>query len=330
MQVGIDSYSYHRRYGELRAGELPSPSEPWMLDPEPVLRHARTTGADVVFLETCYLPEPEAIDAGVLAEAGANLQVGFSWGHPWPAGRFHGLDGGRSYGAEQELARWIDAAARLGHGVLRITAGSPASRGDEPAEVLVERLIGPIRRAVDRAASAGVGLALENHGDLRVEDILALIDAVDGPATLGVCLDNVNLIRVGDDMAEGTRALAPHTLLVQLKDHEPGDPAVWGGPVCTALGEGVADLDGLIGILGAGRLRRAGVRRARVARPARRRRAGDDRAQRLVAARAPASIEGVATDHGLIDGHPKPGRVPDGDPSIDHLDRIGHELVLHG
>ena len=77
------------------------------------------------------------------------------------------------------------------------------------------------------------------------------MDAVNRPATLGVCLDNVNLVRVGDDMAEGTRALARHTMLVQLKDHEAGDPTVWGGPVCTALGEGVADLDNLLGILAA-------------------------------------------------------------------------------
>lgn len=253
MQVGIDSYSYHRLYGELRAGEAPTGGDPWSLEPAPVLRHARTTGADIVFLETCYLPEPEAIDAGSLTAAGPDLQVGFSWGHPWPVGRFHGLDGGRSYGAEQELGRWIEAAARLGQGVLRITAGSPASRGDEPADVLVERLIGPTRRAADHAADLGVRLALENHGDLRVRDIFALMDAVARPGTLGVCLDNVNLIRVGDDMAEGTRALAPHTLLVQLKDHEAGDPTVWGGPVSTALGEGVADLDTLLSILaGAG------------------------------------------------------------------------------
>ncbi len=249
MQVGIDSYSYHRLYGELRAGEAPIGRDPWVLEPGPVLRHARTTGADIVFLETCYLPEPEAIDAELLAAAGPDLQVGFSWGHPWPSGRFHGLDGGRSYGAEQELGRWIEAAARLGHDVLRITAGSPASRGDEPADVLVERLIGPTRRAADHAADLGLRLALENHGDLRVRDILDLMDAVDRAGTLGVCLDNVNLIRVGDEMAEGTGALAPHTLLVQLKDHEPGDPTVWGGPVCTALGEGVADLDGLVAIL---------------------------------------------------------------------------------
>ena len=249
MQVGIDSYSYHRRYGEIRAGEQPSASDPWSPEPGPVLRHAGSIGADVVFLETCYLPEPEAIDATALRDEAGPLAVGFSWGHPWPSGRFHGLDGGRSYGAELELARWIETTASLGHDVLRITAGSPASRGDEPAEVLVERLIGPVRRAADRAADVGIRLALENHGDIRVQDILALFDAVNRPKVLGVCLDNVNLIRVGDDMAEGTRALAPHTWLVQLKDHEAGDPTVWGGPVCTALGEGVADLDGLIAIL---------------------------------------------------------------------------------
>lgn len=252
MQVGIDSYSHHRRYGEARAGEAPSAYPAWPLEPSPVLRHAREVGAEAVFLETCYLPAPEAITEATLAEGtGHGIRVGFSWGHPWPSGAFHGLDGGRSPGAEVDLRRWIDAAARLGHDVLRITAGSPASRGDEPAEVLVERLVGPVRRAADFAADRGVRLALENHGDLRVRDILELFERVDRPDTLGVCLDNVNLIRVGDDMAEGTLALAPHTLLVQLKDHEAGDPTVWGGPVCTALGEGIADLDGLLVTLAA-------------------------------------------------------------------------------
>lgn len=112
--------------------------------------------------------------------------------------------------------------------------------------------MGPVRRAADRAAREGIRLALENHGDLRAADILALLARVDRP-NLGVCLDNVNLIRVGDDMAEGTRALAPHTLLVQLEDHLDGDPTVTGWPTCTALGEGVADLDGILDILASAR-----------------------------------------------------------------------------
>lgn len=250
MQVGIDSYSYHRRYGESRAGEAPSTFEPWPLEPGPVIRHARRVGAEAVFLETCYLPVPETITAATLAPATSHgIRVGFSWGHPWPSGAFHGLDGGRSPGAEVDLRRWIDTAERLGHDLLRITAGSPASRGDEPAAVLVQRLIAPMRRAADYAGERGIRLALENHGDLRVQDILAIFERVDRPDVLGVTLDNVNLIRVGDSMADGTRALAAHTLLVQLKDHLPGDPTVWGGPVSTTLGEGVADLDELLAIL---------------------------------------------------------------------------------
>lgn len=249
MRVGIDSYSYHRRYGEERPGEARLGGPPWPRTAAPVFDHARTIGAQIVFLETCYLPEPPEIDPAALTAEAGSMPFSFSWGHPWPSGRAHGLEGGRSWAAEQELAGWIDLAARMGHDTLRITAGTPSSRGDEPAAVLIERLVGPVRRAADRAADLGLALALENHGDLRAGDILDLMERVDRP-NLGVCLDNVNLIRVGDDMAAGTAALAPHTLLVQLKDHEAGDPTVPGGPVCTALGEGVADLDGLIAILG--------------------------------------------------------------------------------
>jgi sugar phosphate isomerase/epimerase len=131
---------------------------------------------------------------------------------------------------------------------MRITLGSPASRGSEPANVLVDRLVAPVRRAADAAAAAGMALAIENHGDLRADELRGLIERAGRP-NVGVTLDNVNLIRLGDDMLQGTRVLAPLTLMVQLKDHLPGDPTVWGGPVCTALGEGVADLDGVLAIL---------------------------------------------------------------------------------
>lgn len=251
MRTGIDSYSYHRRYGEIRIGEVaPAIAPPWPLEPGPVLAHARTTGAADLYLETCYLPEPETITADTLA-AGAPLRVGFSWGHPWPAGAFHGLDGGRTPAAEDHLARWIALAARLGHPVMRITLGSPASRGTEPASVLVDRLIAPTARAAERAARVGLKLAIENHGDLRAQDLLEVLERVGSP-DLGVTLDNVNLIRVGDDMLEGTRLLAPRTLLVQLKDHphEP-DPRREGGARSVALGEGVAPLQELIAILAA-------------------------------------------------------------------------------
>jgi sugar phosphate isomerase/epimerase len=215
-----------------------------------VLAHARSTGADDLYLETCYLPEPESITPETLAAAGP-MNVGFSWGHPWPEGAFHGLDGGRTPAAEDHLARWIALASQLGHPIMRITLGSPASRGTEPAAVLVDRLIAPTARAAERAARVGLKLAIENHGDLRAQDLLEVLERVGSP-DLGVTLDNVNLIRVGDDMLAGTRALAPRTLLVQLKDHPVTEnPAQPGGALSTALGEGVAPLDEVIAILAA-------------------------------------------------------------------------------
>jgi sugar phosphate isomerase/epimerase len=199
---------------------------------------------DDLFLETCYLPEPEVL----ALEAYPQLRIGLSWGHPWPAGAHHGLDGGRSPAAEADLANWIAAAARHGHRLMRITLGSPASRGSEPASELIDRLIGPVRRAADRAAAHGLTLAIENHGDLRAAELAEVIERAERP-NLAVTLDNVNLIRVGDAMLDGVRRLAPWTALVQLKDHRPGDPTVLGGPICTALGDGVAPLEDILEVL---------------------------------------------------------------------------------
>jgi sugar phosphate isomerase/epimerase len=249
MRIGIDSYSYHRRYGEVRPGEQPPPDAPWPLEPSPVLAHARSLAVDDLMLETCYLPPPPAIDASMLATDGTP-RIGFSWGHPWPQGAFHGLDGGRSRAAEADLVAWIELAARLVHSVMRITLGSPASRGDEPAAVLIDRLIEPVRRVAAEAEKRGLVLAIENHGDLTASELIEIVERVEC-GNVGVTLDNVNLIRLGDDMIEGTRLLAPWTHIVQLKDHLPtADPGMVGGPVCTALGAGVAPLDQLLDVLG--------------------------------------------------------------------------------
>ena len=137
---------------------------------------------------------------------------------------------------------------RLRHPLMRITAGSPVSRGADPSDRLVERLVEPLRRVTSHAEAAGVRLALENHGDLSSVEILALLSLVSSDA-LGVCLDNINLIRVGDDMATGSRLLAPHAFLVQLKDCLDGDPRVPGGPISTALGEGSVNLVRVLEIL---------------------------------------------------------------------------------
>jgi sugar phosphate isomerase/epimerase len=245
LRIGIDSYSYHRRYGEIRPGESVPLVPPWPRDPDPVLAHARSLDVDDLMLETCYLPPPEAITLEMLG-GGEAPAIGFSWGHPWPDGAFHGLESGRNAAAEADLARWISTAGRLGHHLMRITLGSPATRSVEPSRTKIGRLIDPVRRGADRAAEVGLSLAIENHGDLTAGELHELVGRVERP-NIGVTLDNVNLIRLGDDMIEGTRRLARYTRIVQLKDHQPTDePDAPGGPISTALGEGCAPLDAVL------------------------------------------------------------------------------------
>jgi sugar phosphate isomerase/epimerase len=242
MLIGVDGYSYHRFFGEIRPGETVA-DEHWE-GPVPVLEHAASLGLEAVFLETCYLPPPDHISPTMLTPSDPRLQVALSWGHP------HGLEGGRSAKAEADLHHWLAWAARLGHRWLRITAGSPATRGAEPASDLLARLTPILRRTAGLAAEAGLEIALENHGDLRAVEVLDLLDRVDRP-TLRVCLDPVNLWRVGDDLLAGTRLLAPFTAVVHLKDCPAGDPLVPGGPISVALGEGTLDLQGILAELAA-------------------------------------------------------------------------------
>jgi sugar phosphate isomerase/epimerase len=227
MRVGIDSYSYHRLLGELRPGEK-APTVRWR--PDDVLRHARSLGVDAVSLETCFLVQPLTIDA-------APLELVIAWGHP------HGLAYGDAPEALRDLLEWLDRAAALGCRLVRCVVGSPAFRG-RPFLGSVE----PLRTAVERARNLGLELALENHGDLRADEVLELVERVDG---LRVCFDTANALRVGDDPVAAARALAPHVRMVHLKDVEAldnvTDPVA--GPCSVAYGEGVVDVDGVLAVL---------------------------------------------------------------------------------
>ena len=269
MQVGIDSYSYHRRYGEVRTGEVPSAPRRGPRSPVRSFATPRRSAADVVFLETCYLPEPEAIDAAMLADAGPDVRVGFSWGHPWPAGRV-------------PRPRWRPL---VGRGASSSCAGSmpppgsgrrPAHHGRQPGLPRRRAGRGP-RRAARRAdpsrrrSSRGArhpARPSRTTATCASRDILELFERVDRPATLGVCLDNVNLLRVGDDMADGTRgaralhATGPAQGPPRRRPDRARRPGLH-GPRRGRRGPRRPDRDPR-----RRRLRRPGLRRARVARRA--------------------------------------------------------------
>jgi sugar phosphate isomerase/epimerase len=229
MRIGIDSYSYHRLLGEVRPGEEEPPLR-WR--PEQAVEHAGMLGVDGISLETCFLDPTVRIEA-------EPLELVIAWGHR------HGLEYGANADALRDLLNWLERAPALGCRLIRCVAASPAFRGRS-----FLGSVAPLAAAARRARELGLGLALENHGDLRAAELLELVERV-GDDTLGVCFDTANALRVGDDPVEAAALLAPLVRMVHLKDVEPldrvRDPVA--GPCSVPYGAGVIDVDGVLATL---------------------------------------------------------------------------------
>src|SRR5439155_1681543 len=79
---------------------------------------------------------------------------------------------------------WMDVAAALGFRTMRTVAGGPSLRPRVGAEL--RNAVAPLAEASAHARTAGLELALENHGELTAAQVAELLERVGEPA-LGVC-----------------------------------------------------------------------------------------------------------------------------------------------
>ena len=212
MKTGIDSYCYHRFFGEVYPTQKPAP-KPYTM--ETFLDRAKELGCDGVSLESCFFPE---FGAGYLSKLRAKLDAfGFdrvyAWGHP------DGLEAGGNAAAKEEMIRHIEHAAAIGAPVMRVVGSSLMFRF-LPHEPQLEILAKWFREAATVAAKKGIRLAVENHIDYNADEIKWLVDEV-GSEHFGVNLDTANFLRVLDDPVEATRKLAPYIYATHVKDLRP-------------------------------------------------------------------------------------------------------------
>ena len=243
MRIGVDSYAYHRLLGEVRQGEEPPLRPPFVRGYLDVAAIARELDLDVLSLETNVLPPAAELDLDELrAEAGDGVGLVFAHGHP------QGLEYGARADQAAELETWIARSIDGGLPVLRIVNGGPWARREQPPEGRVERTVAALRRPCALAAEGGLALALENHADLDLAEMEAVLESLDAPH-LGVCFDTTNWVRVGDDPVDAARRLAGRVHMVHLKDHvvRPDDGVT--GPSSVELGEGEVDLRGVLDAL---------------------------------------------------------------------------------
>lgn len=153
----------------------------------------------------------------------------------------------------EDLSHAMLAARQLGCSLMRIVCGN-YDTGRIPVSERMERLVPILRRAAAEARDLGLTLAVENHADLSMRELIELIDRVND-TKLGICLDTGNTVRVGDDLLEATALAAPRVKMVHLKDlvvidASRGNPSAWWPSA--PLGRGHFDIPAIITTLAKG------------------------------------------------------------------------------
>lgn len=244
MKIGIDSYCYHRFFGEVYPDQEPAPKKMTMGD---FLTRAQELGVDGVSLESCFF---ESLEDSYIKELKAQLdEYGFdrvfAWGHP------DGLERGRNEEAFSEMKACIPKAKLMGADVMRVTGSSLMFR-HEPHGPQIEALSKQFKEAVKIAEDNDIKLAVENHIDYTGEEILQLLENVNSK-NFGVNFDTGNFLRLLDDPIRAMEILAPYVFAVHLKDLQvnplmarPNDWFFFSG---VPVGEGLIDNNALANIL---------------------------------------------------------------------------------
>ncbi|MDD5673053.1 MAG: sugar phosphate isomerase/epimerase [Chitinivibrionales bacterium] len=235
MKIGIDSYCYHRFFGEVYARQK-KPSKKLTL--EWFIKRAKELTVDGVSLESCFIPR---FDTAYLSEIKGmldeyKLDRVFAWGHP------DGLEGGRNERAFADMLKSIEYAAAIGAKVMRVCGASLQFR-NEPHGPMLEKLAAMFKEAVKEGARRDVRIADENHIDFNADEMLGLIRNVNSPY-FGINFDTGNFMRVLDDPIKGMEKLAKYTLATHIKDLKPNRQASvddWYFFSCTPVGEGLVD-----------------------------------------------------------------------------------------
>jgi sugar phosphate isomerase/epimerase len=240
MKVGIDSYSYHRYFGEVYANQgKPAKGMTY----EDFLKRAIQLKVDGVSMETCFL---ESLDESYLKrlkeiiDRGA-LEVVVAWGHPM------GFEGGKKPQAIEDLRAHFRTCRILGASVMRVVGSSLDYRND-PHGPQIERLTGIFKECAKMAGDEGVKLADENHFDFTTDEYLGLFQAV-GLPNFGMCFDTGNCLRNGDEPVESARTLGRYILATHTKDVAPlygWDPKDWMFFACTPVGRGIVNFPGIV------------------------------------------------------------------------------------
>ena len=233
MKLGLDSYSYRHAAGLW--DYLPRENAPMTV--EHYLEKAADLGLDGVQLADAR--HLDSLEYGYVdglkrkADAlGLYLELGTAGTNP------------------DHLQNMVRAAHVLGSKVVRTFVGRPRAASVEGMAEILSEAAGQIGEVLTTCERYGVSLAIENHQDLTMSEVLELIEIVDNQ-WVGVCFDTGNALAVLEDPMESARVFGPLVKTVHLKDYQVCARREGFVLIGCALGEGIVDVRGIMDLLGA-------------------------------------------------------------------------------
>ncbi len=235
MKIGIDSYCYHRAFGEVYPQQPAPPASrtvEWFID------RAHQLDVDGVSLESCFInPRNQEFLAKIREKLdGYRLDRVYAWGHP------DGLEGGKNEAAYDDMLQSLQHASWIGADVMRVVGSSLMFR-HEPHGPQIDRLSAMFSSAVREAKKFGIRLAVENHIDFTADEMLELLTNVNSPY-LGMNFDTGNFVRLLDDPIQGMEKLARYVYATHIKDlkiQRGVAPDEWYFFSSTPVGDGIVD-----------------------------------------------------------------------------------------
>jgi len=232
MKVGIDSYCYHRFFGEVYPQQVKAPKRMTLED---FIRRSSELGVDGVSLESCFI---DRFDQSYLSEVKGllderKLDRVFAWGHP------DGLEGGKNEKMFDDMMKSIEYAEAIGAQVMRVVGSSLVFRF-ESHEAQIERLSRMFSTAAKEVEKRGIKMAVENHIDFNSDEILQILKNVGSP-NIGINFDTGNFVRVLDDPVLAMKKLVKYVFATHIKDLriQKGVPVnEWYFFSCTPVGDG--------------------------------------------------------------------------------------------
>jgi len=192
MQIGISTYTYTWAFG------VPGSEPQVRMTPFDLINRAGKFGLQCVQIADNYpMHFMDKTEISLL--------------HDYALKRNIGIEAGSRGLTEENLEIQLNIAGQLSSYILRMVIDKDQYRPDPDTVVSV------IRNIIPELASRKIILALENHDRLHASVFRRIVERA-GSEFVGICLDCVNSMGIGEGIETVLEELAPYTVNLHVKD----------------------------------------------------------------------------------------------------------------